>query len=73
MKKFVLSIISALFLGLIAVCIGTIVWGAGVKALGDPNLNAIYYLIYYTDFLVAFCAGIIIAKIDQLRDDLHKK
>lgn len=73
MKKFICYIIAAFFLGVIAIYIGTIVWGVGVKALGDPNLNAIHYLLHYTDFLIVFCAGVIVAKINQLRDDLRKK
>lgn len=73
MKKWIVYIITALFCGFVIVLIGTVVRVCGLQINGGMSNYPTYYLIYYTDFLLVCCTGIIVAKIDQLRDDLRKK
>lgn len=73
MKKWVMYIVATFFCGLAVVIIGTIVEARGLLRPDGTDGTPIYYLIYYTDFLLVCCTGIVVAKVNQLRDDLRKK
>lgn len=73
MQKWFIYIITTFFCGFAIVIIGTIVMARGLQEPSGTYATPVYYLIYYTDFLLVCCTGFIVAKINQLRDDLRKK